>query len=141
MTKHVTRWSPDTCNCIIEYEWDDLDPPENRPHTLFNYINSCQAHSILPTDNDSYTTVKEENIRKNIAHQGILNNGPNSLYDVVDGNRILKNNITISWTWSGVAPNRVITISYTGITLTQQQRNIAQTWLDNRFGVGKVILA
>lgn len=140
MAKHTTRWSPDTCSCVIEYEWDDLDPPETRTHTLFNYVNRCTAHTILPNDSDRYLSVKEENTRKNIAHQGILDNGPNGLFDIVDGNRVLKNNIAISWSWGGIAPDRVLTISYSGITLTQQQKNAIQTFLNNRFG-GKVIIA
>jgi hypothetical protein len=142
MAIHTTRWSPDTCSCVIEYTWDDNDPPEARPHNLSTYVNKCAEHTILAADNTRYDTVKEENSRKNIAHQGILDNGPSSLYDLTpEGSRVLKGGITISWSWTGTPPNRVITLTYTGITLTTNQRNTAQTWLNNRFGAGKVILA
>ena len=142
MTLHTTRWSPDTCSCVIEYTWDDTDPQETRQHTLSTYVSRCAAHDAVGPDSNRYDTVKEENTRKNFAHQGILDNGPSSLFDLTpEGARVLKNGITISWAWTGTAPNRVITISYAGITLTNQQRNTAQAWLNNRFGVGKVVLA
>lgn len=105
-------------------------------------MNRCPEHSVLPDNNAAYTGVKEENTRKNIAYQGILDVGPAALYDLQqDGNRTLKNNITFNWTWSGTPPNRVMTLSYSGITLTQQQKNTAQTWLNNKFGTGRVVLA
>jgi hypothetical protein len=50
----------------------------------------------------------------------------------------LKNNITYDFSWSGTAPDRVLNISFTGITLTNQQKNTIRTVLNNRFGIGKV---
>lgn len=141
MTIQTTRWSPDTCDCIIEYQWDDTELADTRTHTLGNYIRKCVAHASLASDTTRYQTVTEENPRKNLTYQGMLDNGPASLYDIQqDGTRTLKNGITFSWTWSGTAPNRLLTISYTGVTLTGAQKNTAQTWLNNRFGAGKVIL-
>ena len=32
MAKHLTRWRPDTCGCVIEYEWDSDRPEEARRH-------------------------------------------------------------------------------------------------------------
>ena len=142
MAIKTTRWSPDTCSCVLEYTWDDTVPQSSRIHSIDNYITKCAAHAAQATDTDRWNTILEENPRKNVANQLVIDNGPSSLYDVQqDGSRTLKNNITLTWTWSGVAPNRVLTISYTGITLTTNQKNQAQTFLNNRFGVGKVILA
>jgi len=141
MATKVTRWSPDTCDCVIEYSWDDSVPEDQRVHTLSNYVNKCAAHSALSTDTDRWNAVFEENPRKNIAHQLILDNAPTAMYDLVNSNRVLKSGIAINLSWSGTAPNRVLTISYTGITLTTNQRNTIQTFLNNRFGVGKVLLA
>ena len=141
MTIKTTRYSPDTCGCVIEYSWDDTLSETNRVHTLSNYVTKCSAHSILATDQDRWNAVFEENPRKNNALKGCLDNGPAALFDTIDGTRQLKGNITYNWSWSGTAPNRVLTISFTGITLTTQQRNTLQTALNTLFGVGKVVIS
>lgn len=141
MVTRITTWSPDTCNCVLEYSWDDSIPLDNQTFPVANIIKKCDQHTALSTKESIYSAVKEENTRKNITYQGILDNGPTSLYDLqADGSRTLKNGITFSWTWSGTAPNRVLTITYTGITLTTNQRNTAQNWLNNHFGTGVVVL-
>jgi hypothetical protein len=139
MTIKTTRFSPDTCQCVLEYEWDDTLSETNRTHTLSNYVSKCPAHSGL-SDANGWNTVFEENPRKNIARQLCLDNGPTSLYNTIDGSRQLKNTITYNFSWSGTAPNRVLTISFTGITLTNQQKNTIQNVLNNRFGSGSVLI-
>ena len=141
MAINITRWSPDTCDCVIEYSWDDTVSADQRVHTLSNYVKKCSAHSILSTDNDRWNTVFEENPRKNNAYQLILDNGPTGLSDLINGSRQIKDGITINTSWSGIAPNRVLTITVTGFSLTQNQKNAIQTFLNNRFGVGKVLIA
>lgn len=32
MAIQTTRWSPDTCNCVILYQWDDALPDDQRVH-------------------------------------------------------------------------------------------------------------
>jgi len=140
MVINTTRWSPDTCDCSIEYTWDSESSESTRVHTFSNVVNKCQAHNAI-TDNALFNLLMDENPRKNIAHQLILDNGPTSLSDIVDGSKQLKAGITLNFSWSGTAPNRVLTISYTGITLTTNQKNSVQTFLNNRFGVGKVLIA
>jgi hypothetical protein len=131
----VTRWSPDTCDCIIEYD-------ENI--NLTNVIQRCPAHQGLANNAAVFDSVKEENPRKNQALDEILQRGPSSIFDVdaESGQRVFKKGITVDWAWTGgTAPNRVITLTVNGITLTTTQKNAIRTFLDNRFGVGKVILA
>jgi len=142
MVTNTTRWSPDTCSCVIEYTWDSTVSEDQRVHTL-NTISKCPQHQAL-SDNIAYSTILDENPRKNIAHQLILDNGPNILYDIINGTRQLKPNLAFQFTFSGVAPNRVLTIAYnntSGNVLTTQQKNTIQTFLNNRFGVGKVVIA
>lgn len=43
MAKHLTRWRPDTCGCVIEYEWDSDDAEETRVHTPVK-IDACPDH-------------------------------------------------------------------------------------------------
>jgi len=130
----VTRWSPDTCSCVIEYD-DDI--------ILTNVVNRCPFHSGLAADTAVFNTLMDENPRKNKAYQAILDNGPNTIYDLqADGNRTIKNGITISWAWSGTAPNRVLTLTLTGggITLTTAQKNAINSRLNTLFGTGKAVL-
>src|SRR5215212_113781 len=141
MVINTTQWQPDTCDCILEYSWDDSVPADQRVHTPTNSI-KCPFHTNQATHSAVYNTVVNENQRKNIGFQTALDNGPTSLFDLqADGSRTLKNNITYSWTWSGTAPNRLLTVTFTGITLTNAQKNAIQTKLNTIFGAGKVILA
>jgi len=142
MVTNTTRYSPDTCDCVLEYDWDSTKPESSRTHTLNRFVKVCSFHQVLATDTDRWNAVFEENPRKNQSLQAILDNSPTtSLYDIVNGNRQLKASIGFNFSWSGTAPNRVLTISFTGITLTTQQKNTIQSALNTRFGVGKVVLA
>lgn len=139
MTIKTTRFSPDTCGCELEYTWDDTLTESERVHS-FKSIVKCPVHSGQ-ADETAYNTVFEENPRKNIALERCLANGPTALFDTIDGTRQLKQGITYNFSWSGTAPNRVLNISFTGITLTTTQRNAIQTALNTRFGVGKVVIS
>ena len=137
----TTRWSPDTCTCVVEYSWDTSLSEASRTHTLSNVINKCPAHSSL-TNAEVYSVLTEENPRKNQSLRNILDNSPTTaLYDIINGIRELKPSIVFNFSFSGTAPNRVLTISFTGITLTTQQKNTLQTALNTRFGSGKVLIA
>lgn len=140
MAIKTTRFSPDTCGCVLEYTWDDTLSESQRTHTLSNFVTRCPAHSSLASDTDRWNAVFDENPRKNNARQLCLDNGPTSLYDIIDGTRQLKSTINYNWSWSGTAPNRVLTISFTGISLTTQQKSTIQTALNTRFGSGKVLI-
>jgi len=45
MSKRITRWNPDSCECVIEYSWDDSDPAG----VVFTAekIVPCSAHTLL----------------------------------------------------------------------------------------------
>lgn len=93
----------------------------------------------MASDTNVWNTIKEENPRKNITTQLILDNSPNTVYDLnADGSRIFKKGINVSWSWSGTAPNRLMTITVTGIVLTTNQKNAIQTKLNERFGINNV---
>ncbi len=46
--RQITRWSPDTCSCVIEYEWDDAVDPSVRIHTVYNILSACHGHPGTP---------------------------------------------------------------------------------------------
>lgn len=143
MALRQTIWQPDTCECMVTYQWDDTVAEDQRVHTPLNTI-KCPAHTSLTTHTQVFNVLTEENPRKNQILQEILDNAPNTNWYDIDtgsgGTRVLKQNINFRWVWSGTAPNRIITVFFDGITLTTTQRNNLQTRLDNRFGVGKATI-
>jgi hypothetical protein len=143
MAIKTTIWKPDTCDCIIEQGVDDSLPEGSQVVFGVNSIFKCAAHQNLATATTHFNAINDENPRKNFTLDEILQNAPNtSWYDVdpVTQTRTFKNGITVNLTWSGTAPNRVLTLTFTGISLTGAQRNTLQTRLNNRFGTGKVVL-
>lgn len=88
-----------------------------------------------------WNSAKEENDRKNVALETVLLNGPNSLYNIVDGvSRTVKEGIGFGWSWSGIAPNRSLTMRFNRVTLTNAQKNTIRNALNTRFGQGRVNL-
>lgn len=147
MTTHVTRWSPDTCQCIVEYSWDDSTPAKDRVHTFSRLVKSCEVHKNLNTELDVYNAIKEENPRKNISLNIILNHSdaPSALFDIVNGNRQLKDTIKYKWSWIG-SQDRELDVEFITVNTDQkvsiigQTKNNIQSALNARFGNGKVVL-
>ena len=140
MTIKTTQWRPDTCDCIIEYSWDDTQSEDTRTHNLSKIVKSCSIHAGNP-DTTIWNTVMEENPRKNKAIDEIVQRAPDQFVDIAqDGTRTLKQGITIDFEWTGSPPNRLIRMIIKGVTLTQTQFNNLQTRLDTRFSPGKVTL-
>lgn len=141
MATKINRWSPDTCGCVMEYSWDDSLPQEQIVISPTTTVSRCPAHTSLSTPANHFNVLMDENPRKNQAHQHILDNGPSTLYDIVDGTKRLKNGMAINWSWTGTSPNRVLTLTVTGITLNSTQKTAIQSVLNTKFGAGKVLLA
>ena len=139
MTIRTTLWSPDTCTCQVSYTWDDTISEATRTHSFASAVRKCSAHNAQ-TDANCYTTLMDENPRKNIALQVCLDNGPSTLYDLSGTTRTLKSTITYNYSWSGTAPNRLLTISFIGISLTTTQKSTIQTAINTRLGSGKVTI-
>lgn len=139
----VTQWSPDTCGCVFEYEWDDAQNEDTRVHTFKQVAKECVSHSHLQGNNkkDMYDSSLEENRRKNLTIQELIEKASTEFAatDPESGAIILKKNINVTWTWSGTAPDRVMTITVTGITLTNQRKTQIQNFLNTKFGIGKVV--
>jgi len=62
---NVTRWHPDTCDCIIDYSWDTDLPADQRVHILSQTVRKCEVHQDLD-GTDHYAAVRKENMSKNI---------------------------------------------------------------------------
>jgi hypothetical protein len=136
-----TRRTLDTCSCRVIYEWDSSLPSNQITHTVISF-EKCPVHAgIAGSNQDVYDNVVcKENSKKNIGVDTLLQNAPSTLFDLnVDGNRIFKKGIEALWTFTGTAPNRLLTISVIGITLTQNQKNAIQTKLNEKFGISNVV--
>ena len=66
MKMNITRWQPDTCKCIIEYEWDGDADPTTRTHSVVNTI-PCEFHTKHSNHEEVFEDVKAENTRKNVV--------------------------------------------------------------------------
>lgn len=84
--KKVTRWSPDTCGCVIDFEWD-TDNPDNAPIGK-TIVKSCSAHSVYTKASDAHITVLEENQRKNKTINTITKQLPEFTTTDEKGNKI-----------------------------------------------------
>ena len=140
----ITQWSPDTCKCSIEYEWDNTISQDIRVHTLKNIINSCPEHALLSNDIARYKAVVNENQTKNKLYGKILIDFPllTTIINNSDG--------TTSTIFAiGKEPTFVFNANYIGDgrsiqvnipTLTIFQKNTYQDILDAQFGAKKVII-
>ena len=139
---HTTQWSPDTCDCIIQYDWDADLPADQRVHTASKSIRKCSFHSAVADLTPHFNVLMDENPRKNQTLQAALENLTSQLgtTDPSTGALVLKNGITFNWSFSGSGSTRVLTVSFSGVTLTTNQKNTLQTFLNNKFGTGKVIV-
>ena len=97
MAIQITRWSPDTCRCVIDYQWDDSVPQEKREHTVSSIVSKCSFHDQLPDDNTHYGTVIDENQNKNIVLSKIQDNVPAATETDTKGNVSLKEGVIL---WS-----------------------------------------
>lgn len=140
MTLKITRWSPDTCECVLEYEWDTDDPQETRTHTPVNVVKACPAHSAQETVAQKFNKVNDENTRKNKVLKHALDNIDEIREEILDGGQptgtyTLKNGTEFNWSFDN---DRVLHVSITG--LTAQRISQLQTLADNYLGVGKVVV-
>ncbi len=116
----VTRWSPDTCGCVLEYEWDDTIPQEQRVHKFSKAINLCTYHKALA--GKAYDAVVAENTSKNI---------------VFGKAQEIKPSLTVEdYTWS-FDDKRKLKVGFLG-KLTAAEKAQLKTTIDSELGVDKV---
>lgn len=129
MARQITRWSPDTCGCVVEYEWDDAVAQNARTHSIANVVQRCARHQHVAFDAavDHFAQLVDENPRKNKLIVRLKTQFP-AVFDA-DGNFLG------SYSFDA---NHVLTVIIPGIT--SQQRTTAQTWCDTNLGVGKVVV-
>lgn len=127
---HTTRWSPDTCDCVIEYTWDDTENEDTRTHNYSKAVVKCTVHATtLPTNH--FESVLAENIAKNKMRNWLIDNIPTSRKTLPDGGLDLSDSISFIPSFVGPGPVRALNVRVTGINLTATQKN---NW--RSFGAG-----
>ena len=126
----VTRWSPDTCGCILEYEWDDTLDENARTHSFKKAVKLCEHHKALGA-NKAYEQVMSENTRKNqvwgfIEDMKSKAGEKDSIPTVAIGD----------YTWS-FDKDRKLKVGFLG-KLKAGEKSSLQSLCDNEFGVNKI---
>lgn len=111
---HTNRHRPDTCGCILEYQWDDTVPEALRVHVPTAVV-ACPAHASEPTVAAIHTKVNDENRKKNRCS--------NEMAELLSGAGATEFPAGRSVEFWYDA-SRVLNIRLTGFT-TQQRNNIA----------------
>lgn len=119
----TTTWSPDTCECVIEYQWDDTISQEERVHTPSNIVKTCPVHSALPDKEKKYTEVLKENQTKNKAVGIILEGNP----------QIGTEDISFSYD-----PDRTLRLKVNGLDTTKKKS--VETEIKSKVGNDKIIV-
>lgn len=144
VTWHHNEWYPDTCDCGIQIVFDD-DIPEGQPkdNLFFSKLQPCQYHPNLE-GNTLYNVVKAENNTIQNLRKWLYENvtSMQEIHTKSDGTTYfdLKQGISINQSWSGFDSNRMVTISFDGVSLTVNQKNLIQDFCNQNFGNGKVLI-
>lgn len=120
---NTTTWRPDTCNCVIEYEWDPAVPQDARVHTARS-AKPCAVHATIQALSGhvgTHAAVLDENQRKNKVVGAARETNPTLTDD------------DVAWSFDA---QRVLHVSLRG--LPRQALNALQAKADTAHGVGKV---
>jgi hypothetical protein len=142
MALHRNLWSPDTCDCQIEYEFDDEVPAEERVHTGKKIVKRCEAHqqSDFTDCHDHYQAVLNENQRKNVAIGHAMEVNPNMVLEDEQGNPRLHPDVRVNYVFHGKGKNRILHIDFENANLKSSHKKKMNTALISKFGSGKVVV-
>ena len=140
---HINRWSPDTCKCNFEYQWDEDLPVGSRPILWKSNLNVCPEHSGQ-TGEPVYTSCLDQNQRKNITIDEIEKQFPDiieTFEDPFTGEPNLKRRkfgVTTDWFFTGKDDTRVLNIELRGRPQSIGEKTAMRARLNAKFGTGKV---
>ncbi len=128
MASHTTRWRLDSCECEVEFTWDDTVPAANRTHTISQVLRRCLTHAALTDPATHFSVLLDENPRKNHALDRVR-----KVLNATDDQMA-----TVGWSFSGSNGARVLTVVIP--FATAGQKTAMQAWCDTNLGVGKVVV-
>lgn len=62
----VTQWRPDTCRCVLSYEWDDAKAEDDREHKALPPEFKCLLHEGISDPQAHLEVVLEHNRTANV---------------------------------------------------------------------------
>jgi hypothetical protein len=119
--RRETQWSPDTCSCILVYEWDDAQPESARTHSFKRAVRLCEHHKGL-AEAKAYDKVLAENTLKNLAY--------------IEARKIKPSLMEEDYTWS-FDEARKLKVGFLG-RLTVEEKSNLQARYDDKFGRDEV---
>lgn len=125
----MTRWYPDTCDCVIDYS-DDGN------FTLVSVQKKCAKHAAV-AQVDHLATLFSHNRLKNRAMKWLTDKYGSAAFDA-DGNLL----VSINYDRGAAADNDPVLV--TGLKVlgvTSNQLSTLQTQVDNAIGANKVVLS
>lgn len=132
--KKITRWSPDTCECVIEYEWDDSVPEDQRTHTPKTFVNICDAHKNLAQLASRFDQVTDENQTKNFVLGELIDSVPEIREEVTDNegktHYELKRGVKYEWSFD---QDRKLEVSLRGVDLSTAKKTAITNLLNQKF--------
>lgn len=137
--ERITRWSPDTCDCVIDIGWDDSVPDTERRHTYNKSVKVCPYHVAEFGKPSHLQVVLGENQLKNyvmVDAAEILGIKMDITHDSPESERLAFDRFINSYQWS-FDDNRKLTINFSG-TLDAQQKTQLQQVADTKYGIGKI---
>jgi len=144
MAIQVQTWKPDTCGCVFEETHDPSDA--NYGVKFSKVVTKCLVHQLVADANlydEVYANPGSEQKRKNKIDAYLLTSGALGLSETVinrDGEAVVQYKSGISYNWYFDA-NRVLNVTISGITLSNNLKNTIRSFCDATFGVGKVVVA
>jgi hypothetical protein len=120
-------WTNDTCGCSLEIE------KVSGVWIATSIYSACPAHQSFNI-NDIIAPIIQENQTRNFGFDSIWKADVNDILSEVDasGVRNFKGG-AVSWQYTGVAPDRILQITVSGINITNPQRNNFITIVNNSY--------
>lgn len=128
----TTRWSPDTCGCVFEYEWDTEESEQTRTHVIKKAVETCAAHASQPTLDLKFNQSLNENRMKNTALRLIAEALPE--FGTIDG----EGNVIPDLKKLGFEFDEERNLSIKTKGLSDDQKAIVDPILEKNFGENKV---
>lgn len=126
----INRWRPDTCECVIEYQWDDTVDEDNRTHAVSSIIQACEFHSSAKNQAAHFAEVVTENQKKNQVYGVIMEGSTTATKDELnkDGSttKVFKEGKEFAWSFD---EERNLVVELKGFTA--QEKTEAATLLED----------
>lgn len=127
MATNITRWSPDTCGCVIEYSWDSDVSEDERVHTFHKVVEQCPDHNGIEVHEEIHNHVLAENQTKNKVEVALFDNFPRLRQNFVDAagttQKRLDPTVKHNWRFIGKDKDRQLISSFDNLSLSATEKS------------------